>query len=51
MHTNSQIKDAEIAQKFIESAMTELLKFLKQREEKCEDKNSECEHGDATGHH
>ena len=51
VHTNSQIKDAVIAQKFIESAMTELLKFLKQREEKCEDKNSDCEHGDTTGHH
>jgi len=48
VHTTSQIKDADIAQKFVESAMIELLKFLKQREERCQDDAEDHEHNDGS---
>ena len=34
-HTATQIKDADIAHAYVESAMFELLKFLQRREERC----------------
>ena len=35
VHTSSQIKDADIAQKFVDSAMAELTAFFQRREEHC----------------
>lgn len=46
-HTVTQIKDADIAHSFVESAMMELLKFLQRREERCQ-KEAEHEHKDGS---
>jgi len=35
VHTSSQIKDADIAHKFVDSAMAELTAFFQRREEHC----------------
>ena len=50
-HTTQQIKDADIAQMFVESAMSELLKFLKKREEKCIAEQDDHSHTEGSGHH
>ena len=45
--TQMQIKNADIAQLFVESAMTELLNFLLRREEHCKQEEPH-EHDDGT---
>lgn len=46
----NQIKDADIASKFVESAMIEIVKFLRRREEACQE-DKEHEHSLGAGHH
>lgn len=46
----NQIRDADIANKFVESAMIELLKFLQRREEICQG-DEDHEHADGGAHH
>ena len=50
VHTSSQIKDADIAQKFVDSAMAELTAFFQRREEHCQ-KGDGHEHINGSGHH